>query len=591
MSNHSQYVSLIRSIADLLRWSRKQYEYQDIILPFVVLRRLDCILEKSKPLVLETYHKFQWQVEDISPILKKTAGYDFYNTSVFDFKKLLDDPANIATNLNKYILWFSTDVQDIFDKFKFQTYVARLKKGNALYEIVKNFESIDLHIDAIDNLEMGYIFEELIRKFSEQSNDTAWEHYTPRDVIKVMVELMFINQVDDIKHEWKIKRIYDPCSWTWGMLTVAKDYILNVINPKARIYVYGQEINPITYAVCKADMLIKWEDIHNIKWWQEEGEVASTLSNDQLPWEQFDYILSNPPYGVDWKRDKSAIEKEAERGYAGRFGAWTPRISDGQLLFLQHMISKMQPISEWWSRVSVIMNGSPLFTGNAWGGESEIRRRILESDLLETIVALPDQLFYNTGINTYIWILSNDKEAKRKGKVQLIDARSFCTKMRKSLGNKRNELSEEHQQKIHQLYEAFEENEYCKIFNTTDFSYRQITIEQPEVDEHGNIVKDSKGNPKANTTKRDTENVPYGMDVNEYFEKEVKPYLPDAWINESSKYCDKKDGKVGIVGYEINFTRYFYTYSPPRALEAIEADILQVEGDIQSLLASLGIEW
>lgn len=365
MWNFSQYVSLIWSIADLLRWSWKQYEYQDIILPFVVLRRLDCILESTKWEVLETYGKYNWQVSNISPILKKTAWYDFYNISPFDFTKLLDDPGNISKNLQNYVLGFSPEVQDIFDKFKFQSHVARLKKGNVLYEIIKKFESIDLHIDAVDNVGMGYIFEELIRKFSEQSNDTAWEHYTPRDVIKVMVNLMFIDQKDDLNKDGKVVKIYDPCSGTGGMLSVAKDYIHSNINDKVKIHLYGQEINPITYAICKADMLIKGENIDNIKWWQEEWEIASTLSNDQLKKHQFDYILSNPPYGVDWKKDKSAVTEEVKRGFSWRFGAWTPRISDGQLLFLQHMVAKMQPVSEWWSRVSVIMNGSPLFTGNA----------------------------------------------------------------------------------------------------------------------------------------------------------------------------------------------------------------------------------
>jgi len=442
MSNFSQHVSLIWSIADLLRWSWKQYEYQDIILPFVVLRRLDCILENTKTEVLELHHKYTGQVWDLSPILEKASGYKFYNTSPFDFKKLLDDPSNIAVNLNKYILGFSEEVEDIFDKFKFQSHVSRLKKWNVLYEIIKKFESIDLHIDEVDNMGMWYIFEELIRKFSEQSNDTAWEHYTPRDVIQIMVDLMFIDQKDDIDQEWKVVKIYDPCSWTWGMLTEAKDHILHTINDKAKIHVYGQEINPITYAVCKADMLIKGEDINNIKWWQEEWEIASTLSNDQLKNHQFDYILSNPPYWVDWKKDKTVVSQEAARWFSWRFGAWTPRISDGQLLFLQHMISKMQPLSDWGGRVSVIMNGSPLFTGNAGSGESEIRRWVLESDYLEAIIALPDQLFYNTGINTYIWILSNNKEAQRKWKVQLIDARNFYKKMRKSLGNKRHEILE-----------------------------------------------------------------------------------------------------------------------------------------------------
>ncbi len=570
MSNFSQYISLIRSIADLLRGSWKQHEYADIILPMVVLRRLDCILADTKEEVLENYNKYKWEIDDMWPILTNITGYDFYNTSVYSMEKLLNDPNHLVENLQDYLLKFSPEVQDVFDKFKFTSHIARLKKGNVLYEIIKKFVAIDLHIDTVDNIGMGYIFEELIRKFSEQSNDTAWEHYTPRDVIQMMVDLMFTEEAD-LEVAGKVKRIYDPACGTGGMLTVAKDHILTAINSSSKIYLYGQEINPVTYAICKADMLIKWENINNIKGGQDEGEVASTLSNDQLAGEQFDYMLSNPPYGVDRKRDKSVVMAEAERGFAGRFGAGTPRISDGQLLFVQHMVSKMQPLSEGGSRIAVIMNGSPLFTGSAGSGESEIRRRLLEQDLVEAIVALPDQLFYNTGINTYIWILSNNKSPKRKDKLQLIDARTFCQKMRKSLGNKRNEILKEHQEKVHSLYQAFEENEYSKIFATTDFAYRQITIED--------------------NNKKDTENVPYHQDVNEYFEKEVKPYLPNAKILTTTKCCDAKDGEVGKVGYEINFTRYFYTYTPPRDLEAIESDIVAVEWDIQDLLAKLDISW
>ena len=433
---------------------------------------------------------------------------------------------------------------------------------------------------------MGLVFEELLRKFSEMSNETAGEHYTPRDVIRLMTQLLFAPDAKDLKKPHVIKKIYDPACGTGGMLTIAKDFVLEHINKDAEVYLYGQELNAVTYAMAKSDMLIKGDNPDLIRGGEKDHSKASTLANDQFFGEVFDYGMSNPPYGVDWKKDKDAVEREASRGYAGRFGAGTPRISDGQLLFLQHLVSKMKPERDGGSRIAIVHNGSPLFTGDAGSGESEIRRWLLEKDLLETIVALPDQLFYNTGINTYLWFVSNRKPKERKGKVQLIDGRgnTFFKKMRKSLGAKRHEIDDESKQKLVELYSKFEENEYSKIFKTTDFAYRQIQIDRPLMVD-GKIAKDKKGNVEIDKSLRDYENVPWGVDVNEYFEKEVKPYVPDAWINESVR--DGKDGKVGVVGYEIPFTRYFYKYEAPRSLEAIEADIEKVENELLALLKQL----
>lgn len=587
MTNFQEKTSLIWSIADLLRWGWKAHEYQDVILPLIVLKRLDAVLANTKPAVLAKYNELKDKVQNLDPILMQTSGYKFYNISVYDFKNLLNDPKNIAVNLLNYISGFNENMQEIIEKFTFDKQIKKLKDGNLLFLILEKFNKVDLSPEEVSNHDMGYIFEELIRKFSEMSNETAWEHYTPREVIQLMVNSLFIGDEEILSKPYIIRTIYDPACGTWGMLTTAKDTILRKINPEAEIQLYGQELNPVTYAISKSDMLIKWENADNIKGWDDDHSKASTLSNDQFRDQKFDYILSNPPYGVDWKKDQAKVEEEALRWSAGRFGAGTPRISDGQLLFLEHMISKMKPVSEGGSKIAVVFNGSPLFTGDAGSGESEIRRRVLENDLLETIIGLPDQLFYNTWISTYIWILNNRKSQKNKGKVKLIDARKFYKKMRKSLGSKRNEISIEDIEKIIELYKDTTESDLVKIFKTTDFAYRQITIERPLKDEDGKIATDKKWTPKSDWELRDTENVPYEMDVYEYFEKEVKPFVPDAWINEDKKYCDHKDGKVGKVGYEINFTRYFYTYQAPRSLEEIESDIEKVENDLLGLIKQL----
>lgn len=438
MENFNQKTSMIWNVADILRGGWKQHEYQDVILPLVVLKRLDSILTDTKQAVLNKNDEYQGKINDLDPILKRTSKVEFYNISAYDFKLLLSDPKNIAKNFRLYINGFSKNIQDIFEKFNFNVQLERLEGGDMLFLVIQELNKIDLHPSKVDNYQMGHIFEELLRKFSEMSNETAGEHYTPRDVINTMVEILLSPDAKELKKPHVIKKIYDPACGTGGMLTTAKDYIIDKVNKEADIFLYGQELNSVTYAIAKSDILIKGENPDLIRGGEKDHSLASTLSNDQFFGEVFDYGISNPPYGVDWKKDKDAVDREASRGYAGRFGAGTPRISDGQLLFMEHLVSKMKPESDGGSRIAVVHNGSPLFTGDAGSGESEIRRWILEKDLLETIVALPDQLFYNTGINTYLWFVSNRKSKARKGKVQLIDARNFYKKMRKSLGDRKS---------------------------------------------------------------------------------------------------------------------------------------------------------
>jgi len=468
MDNFNQKASMIWNVADILRGGWKQHEYQDVILPLVVLKRLDSILAPTKEKVLKQNNEYKGKV-NVDPILKKVSGIGFYNVSPYDFEKLTEEPSHIAANFKHYLNGYSENIRDIFEKFDFGKQLERLEGGNLLYLVLLELNKVNLHPSEVDNHQMGLIFEELLRKFSEMSNETAGEHYTPRDVIRLAVEILFAPDTKALKTPHVIKTIYDPACGTGGMLTVAKDHILEHINNDADIYLYGQELNSVTYAMAKSDMLIKGENPDLIRGGEKDHSKASTLSNDQFFGEVYDYGLSNPPYGVDWKKDKDAVERESARGFSGRFGAGTPRISDGQLLFLQHLISKMRPEKDGGSRIGIVHNGSPLFTGDAGSGESEIRRWILEKDYLEAIVALPDQLFYNTGINTYLWFVTNRKSKERKGKVQLIDGRGFKKKMRKSLGNKRHEIDQEGRTKLLELYRDFSEGEHSKIFNTTDF--------------------------------------------------------------------------------------------------------------------------
>ncbi len=567
LSSHiNEKANLIWAIADKLTGVYKPHEYGEVILPLTVIRRFDCILSDTKDAVLEKYE----QVKDLPMrdiLLRNVSGYQFYNTSKYTFERLLDDPDNIEANFRDYLNGFSPNVTEIIEKFKFDGHITTMAQKNILYIVLKEFTTpkADLHPNHISNLEMGYIFEEIIRRFSEAHNEDAGQHYTPREVIELMVNILFYDDSNFLAGNNVAKTIYDPACGTGGMLSVAENY-LHSLNSSAELLAFGQEINDQTFAICKADMLIKGNDATQIR-------SGNTLSDDQFGGQTFDYILSNPPFGREWKNEKTAVEKEAKLGFAGRFGAGLPAVGDGQMLFLETAISKMKPTG---SRIAIIHNGSPLFTGDAGSGPSEIRRYILENDLLEAIIALPNDIFYNTGIATYIWVLSNKKADYRKGKVQLINANGLFEKRRKALGNKRNDISSEQIAKITQIYGDFQENEISKIFNNEDFGYYKITVERPLKDENGELVL-KKGKPQADTTLRDTENVPLTEDIREYFEREVLPFAPDAWIDE---------GKTK-VGYEIPFTRYFYKYEAPRPSSEIMKEILELEKELDGSLKEI----
>lgn len=575
--------SFIWSVADLLRGDYKQSEYGKVILPFTVLRRLDCVLDPTKADVLAEKTRREKAGLNPEPFLLRVTNTYFYNTSALDLKKLMGDPDHIGENLRAYLQAFSPAVRDIFESFEFHTQIDKLAKSGLLYMVTEKFATIDLHPDVVSNAEMGAVFEELIRKFAELSNETAGEHFTPREVIRLMVNLLFIEDDQALTKPGVVRSLYDPTAGTGGMLSVAGEH-LGQLNPDARLVMYGQELNPESYAICKADMLIKGQDIANIIF-------GNTLSNDGLPGKAFDYALSNPPFGVEWKKIESVIRKEAETmGFNGRFGPGLPRVSDGSLLFLLHLIAKMRPAKDGGSRFGIVLNGSPLFTGGAGSGESEIRRYVLESDLVEAIIALPTDMFYNTGISTYVWIVSNRKPAARKGKVQLIDASSFWQKMRKSLGSKRKELSPEHIEDITRLFGDFQEVSrqvdgspvpISRIFDNDAFGYHTITVERPERDAQGQVVLGSKGKnkgkPVSDTSLRDTENVPLSQDIGAYFKREVLPHAPDAWID-----TDKTK-----VGYEIPFNRHFYVFKPPRPLAEIDAELKGVTDRILTMIQGL----
>ncbi|MFC6805164.1 N-6 DNA methylase [Methylophaga thalassica] len=641
------------SIADILRGNFKQSEYGRVILPFTVLRRLDCVLEATKDDVLAKQASLPENIDHTmsETMLNMAAKQNFHNTSSYTFQKLLDDPDNIAANLNLFINSFSDDAREIFiDRFKLPEQITRLDKDNLLYLVVSKFAQADLHPEAVSNLQMGYMFEELIRRFSEQSNETAGEHFTPREVIRLMVDLLFYEDADVLSKRGVIRKLYDPACGTGGMLSIAEEY-LRELNPDAHLEVYGQELNDESYGICKSDMIIKGQNAKNI-------HPGNSFSQDGLEDEQFDYMLSNPPFGVEWKKVEKAIKEEANTlGYNGRFGAGLPRVSDGSLLFVQHMISKFNRNGDP-SRLAVVLNGSPLFTGSAGSGESEIRRWIIENDWLEAIVALPTDMFYNTGIATYIWIITNQKKPQRKGKVQLINATEFHSPMRKSLGSKRKQVAPEQIKTIAELFGNFEENEQSKIFDNSDFGYQRITVERPlklnfkvdderlehlrdskafskleepeqimitkaletlserglyvsrdtfskdmekalkqaqvkagaplkkailsalsERDENAEVCTDSKGNPEPDSELRDYENVPLKEDIDSYFQREVIPHVPEAWIDH-----DKTK-----VGYEIPFNRHFYKYVPPRPLEDIDAELDEVTAEILELLQEVHV--
>jgi len=651
--NFNDTISFIWSIAELLRGDYKQSEYGKVILPLTVLRRLDCVLEPTKPAVIEQLKSLPERVDQQmrETMLNMAAKQTFHNTSPYTFKKLLDDPDNIAANLHNLINGFSDDAREIFiDRFKLTEQINRLDKANLLYMVISKFVQADLHPDNVTNLQMGYMFEELIRRFSEQSNETAGEHFTPREVIKLMVNLLFAEDSDALSQKGVIRKLYDPACGTGGMLSVAEEY-LRQLNPDAHLEVYGQELNDESYGICKSDMMIKGQNAKNI-------HPGNSFTEDGLPDTSFDYMLSNPPFGVEWKKVEKIIKEEANTlGYKGRFGAGLPRVSDGSLLFVEHMISKFNR-NDVPSRLAVVLNGSPLFTGSAGSGESEIRRWIIENDWLEAIIALPTDMFYNTGIATYIWIVTNKKTQQRKGKIQLIDATSQHTPMRKSLGSKRKQISDEQIAHISQLFGEFSDNEHSKIFDNTDFGYQRITVERPlklnfhvnaeriailkennafiklaeaeqqallqaletlserglylnrntfskdleqvlksanikagaplkkailsalsERDDTADICTDNKGKPEADSDLRDNENVPLKEDINSYFQREVIPHVPDAWVD-----YDKTK-----IGYEIPFNRHFYKYVPPRPLAEIDADLDKVTAEILELLQEVHV--
>lgn len=636
--NQQNLADFIWNVADVLRGDFKQSEFGRIILPFTVLRRLECVLEPTREAVRNQYGLLKASGVDLDLLLPGTAGATFYNVSQFSLASL--GSTSTRANLEDYIARFSANARQVFEHFAFDGWLEKLEKANLLYLVTQKFASIDLHPATLSNHEMGLAFEHLIRKFAESANDTAGEFFTPRDVVRLATTLVFAPDHQALNGEGVVRTVYDCAAGTGGFLSSAIEQVAEW-NPNARLVPYAQELNPETYAISVADKLIQGFSTQNIK-------LGNTLSNDLLPHEQFDYCLANPPFGVKWEKvQKQAQTEHSEQGYAGRFGPGLPRVGDGSLLFLMHLLSKRKPAEQGGTRIGIVLSGSPLFNGGAGSGESEIRRWTLESDWLEAIVALPTDLFYNTGIGTYVWILSNHKDALRKGKVQLIDATAMHAPMRKSLGSKRKYLSDAQIAEIARLHEAFEEGPNSKIFATRDFGYRRITVERPlrlrfsvtadklaayrnikgadqaeafavvagsfdnlpaflkaagvkklskagqkavlacfgERDAEARPVLDDKGNVQADADLREFENVPLGQSIDEYFAREVLPHVPDAWIDTGK--TDAKDGQVGIVGYEINFNRYFYVYQPPRALAEIDADLTAVEAEIAALLGEV----
>ncbi|QUW23378.1 SAM-dependent DNA methyltransferase [Sporosarcina sp. Marseille-Q4063] len=662
--NFQEKVGFIWSNANILRGPYRPENYGKVILPMAVLRRFDAVLSDTKESVLKQYEQYKHLPESTrDEILNRTAKEGFNNTSQYDFNKLLSDPDNIGDNLRDYINGFSEVARDIISHFDFEREIDKLEDNNLLYLIVKKFEEIDLHPKSVSNIEMGYIFEDLIRRFNEDGE--AGDHYTPREVIHLMVHLMFNEDEQILSTPHITQTLYDSCAGTGGMGTVAQDYI-QAYNPTAQLEFFGQEINGESYAIAKADALIKGQDAKNIA-------LGNTLSNDKFENQKFDYLITNPPYGVEWKPAEHAVKQEHEDlGFSGRFGAGLPRIGDGQLLFTQHLISKMKPVTEdnpQGARMAIIMNGSPLFTGDAGSGESEIRRWLFENDLVEGIVALPDQLFYNTGISTYIWILTNNKKAHRKGKVILVNAVDQFKRMRKSLGSKRNEITDAQVDEIARWYGEMKENKHVKVFDNEDFGYSRITVERPlrlnfqlseeriqrlneerafinlansrkkgeageveiaagkelqiailetlkeldgevlyknreefievikeafkgtevqlrapllraiwtacsERDETADVCMKNKKEMEPDNEQRDTEVIPLTEDIGEYFQREVLPHVPDAWIDETKTR----------IGYEIPFTRHFYEYTKLRSSEAIKQEIMELEKQIQAQL-------
>lgn len=568
MSKTQELSSFIWNICDdVLRGLFKPHEYGDVILPFVVLRRLDCVLEPQKDVVFNLYEEYKDKVSDPSPIILKQVGTSFFNVSKYDLRRLKSDPQNIKLNFNNYLNGYDDKVREILEYFQLDKPVEKLSKNNRLYLLIDKFSEVDLHPDVVNNREMGIVYEELLRRFSEMSNETSGDHYTPRDIVRLLVSLLFSGEEDNLTGKGVVRSMFDPCCGTGGILTQGKEWVTEHINPDVEFILYGQELNPQTYSICKSDMLMLGENPNNIK------GPTSSLGDDQFQGMKFDYQMSNPPFGVSWKSEKDFIENESSNPH-GRFFVGTPRTSDGSLLFLQHMISKMESRG---GRIGIVFNGSPLFTGDSGSGESEIRKWIIENDWLECIVSLPDQMFFNTGISTYIWIVSNKKDPQREGKVQLIDGSSYYRQMKKSTGNKRKEMTEEHIKELNLLYTQFSETEHSKIYPNEFFGYTKVTIEQPQKDDNGNVVTDRQGNPKPDTKLRDYERIPLQEDIEEYYHREVKPHLPESWMDRDR---DK-------VGYEINFTKYFYQYKPLRSLSEITTDLLEIEKQSEGLFQQI----
>lgn len=571
--NVREKANLIWSIADKLTGVYKPHEYGDVILPLTVLKRFDSVLSDTKSKVLEASKKYDEKFAQRDFILKETSGQNFYNTSKYDFKKLLDDPANIEENFYNYLDGYSKEVTDIVENFDLKRHIQKMANNNILYTVIETFnqKNANLHPNEVSNIEMGYIFEEIIRRFSEAHNEEAGQHYTPREVIELMVNIVFEDQ-NDLADSSKIKTVYDGACGTGGILSASMEYA-SKLNNSSKMIVYGQEINDQTYAICKADMLIKGEDSNNIR-------KGNTLSDDKFPGEKFDFIMMNPPFGREWKSEKNAVETEAKKGVNGRFSAGTPAISDSQLLFLENAVSKMKPEG---SKIAIIHNGSALFKGDAGSGESEIRRYVIENDLLDCIIQLPNDMFYNTGIATYIWVLNNKKPEHRQGKVQLINANTdtLYKKMRKNLGNKRNEMKPEHIAEITKIYGDFVENEISKIYENDFFGYRKVTVLQAKVDENGNKEINKKGEYIQDKEKEtDVEIIPLQEDIHDYVEREVLPFAPNSYIDNSKTK----------IGYEISFTKYFYKYQEPRSTKEIINEILEIDKELDGVLKEISDE-
>ena len=563
MNNTTNLSSLIWSSADdVLRGLFKPSEYGRVILPFVVMRRLDCVLEPKKDEIHDLYTKYKDEISDPSPVILRQAGFPFFNTSKFDLTRIKSDPTNVLMNFTNYVQGYSQNVLDIIENFSINPLVEKLHKNKRLYLLIDKFTEFDLHPNVIDNHQMGSVYEELLRKFSEMSNEESGDHFTPRDVVKLLVSLVFGGDKENLQGEGKIRSVFDPCCGTGGMLTIGKEWVHENINPNLKIDLYGQELNDVTYSICKSDLLIMDENPENIH------GPCSSISDDRLQGRKFDYMITNPPFGVSWKSEKEFVEEES-KDPNGRFFVGTPRTSDGSLLFLQHLIHKMNPDG---SRIGIVFNGSPLFTGDSGSGESEIRKWIIENDWLECIVQLPDRMFFNTGITTYIWIVTNKKSDDRKGKVQLIDGTSFWSSMKKNLGDKGKEIKDQQIDDLVRMYLDNSESEYCQIYPNQFFGYTKVVVEQPLI-EDGKVKTDKKGNPKPDTSKRDTERVPLSESIDDYYDREVRPHLSDSWMDRSK---DK-------VGYEINFTKYFYQFTPLRSLEEISNDLKNLDDEIQTL--------